>query len=115
MGNGDDEEMSPRLFVGIPVGNLFRCSDGELFPDGEFLIAIPRCGSGCTGEVVVAPDYGACGALAQLQGLARCAQFGSTGHFDRPIHPRDGSSGTHSKSGVTSLWLLLTATHFFNL
>jgi hypothetical protein len=42
VGNGDGEEMFPATFVGIPTGKFF-CrgdGDGELFPDGEFPVAI---------------------------------------------------------------------------
>ena len=30
----------PQAFVGIPAGDFFLRGDGELFPDGEFSIAI---------------------------------------------------------------------------
>jgi hypothetical protein len=37
----------PQTFVGIPAGNFFRREDGdgELKPDGEFPVAIPKFGS----------------------------------------------------------------------
>jgi hypothetical protein len=45
-GNGDGEEMLPasvRGELGIPAGKFFRRGDGdgELFPGGEFPVAIP--------------------------------------------------------------------------
>jgi hypothetical protein len=43
-GNGDGEEISSHKHVGIPAGKLsYRGDgDGELFPNGEFPVAIPR-------------------------------------------------------------------------
>jgi hypothetical protein len=37
------KKCSPQGFVGIPAGKFFRRGDedGELFPDGEFPVAIP--------------------------------------------------------------------------
>jgi hypothetical protein len=42
-GTGMGKKCSPQAFVGIPAGKFFRLGDGygELFPDGEFLVAIP--------------------------------------------------------------------------
>jgi hypothetical protein len=43
-GTGMGKKCSPQAFVGIPAGKFFRHGDGdgELFPDGEFPVAIPR-------------------------------------------------------------------------
>jgi hypothetical protein len=37
------KKCSPQAFVGISAGKFFRCGDGdgELFPGGEFPVAIP--------------------------------------------------------------------------
>jgi hypothetical protein len=42
-GTGMGKKCSPQVFVGIPAGKFFRHEDrdGELFPDGEFFVAIP--------------------------------------------------------------------------
>jgi hypothetical protein len=42
-GTGMGKKCSPQAFVGIPAGNFFRRGDGygELFPGGEFPVAIP--------------------------------------------------------------------------
>jgi hypothetical protein len=44
-GTGMEKKCSPQAFVGIPVRKFFRRGDGdgELFPDGEFPVAIPSC------------------------------------------------------------------------
>jgi hypothetical protein len=43
-GTGMGKKCSPQAFVGIPAGKFFRRGDGdgELFPGGEFPVAIPR-------------------------------------------------------------------------
>ena len=43
-GTGMGKKCSPQAFVGIPTGKFFRRGDGdgELFPGGEFPVAIPR-------------------------------------------------------------------------
>jgi hypothetical protein len=42
-GTGMRKKCSPQAFVGIPAGKFFRRRDrdGELFPGGEFPVAIP--------------------------------------------------------------------------
>jgi hypothetical protein len=40
-GMGMGKKCSSQAFMGIPVGIFFRRGDGELFPGGEFSIAIP--------------------------------------------------------------------------
>jgi hypothetical protein len=42
-GTGMRKKCSPQAFVGIPAGKFFRRGDGdgELFPGGEFPVAIP--------------------------------------------------------------------------
>jgi hypothetical protein len=42
-GTGMGKKCSPQAFVGIPAGKFFRRGDGdgELFPGGEFPVAIP--------------------------------------------------------------------------
>jgi hypothetical protein len=42
-GTGMGKKCSPQTFVGIPAGKFFRRGDGngELFPGGEFPVAIP--------------------------------------------------------------------------
>jgi hypothetical protein len=42
-GTGMGKKCSPQAFVGIPTGKFFRRGDGdgELFPGGEFPVAIP--------------------------------------------------------------------------
>ena len=44
-GTGMGKKCSPQAFVGIPAGKFFRRGDGdgELFPGGEFPVAIPTC------------------------------------------------------------------------
>jgi hypothetical protein len=43
-GTGMGKKCPPQTFVGIPAGKFFRRGDGfgELKPDGEFPVAIPR-------------------------------------------------------------------------
>jgi hypothetical protein len=43
-GTGMGKKCSPQAFVGIPAGKFFRHGDGdgELFPGGEFPVAIPN-------------------------------------------------------------------------
>jgi hypothetical protein len=43
-GTGIGKKCPPQAFVGIPAGKFFRRGDGfgELKPDGEFPVAIPR-------------------------------------------------------------------------
>jgi hypothetical protein len=43
-GTGMGKKCSPQAFVGIPAGKFFRRGDGdgELFPGGEFPVAIPN-------------------------------------------------------------------------
>jgi hypothetical protein len=43
-GTGMGKKCSPQAFVGIPAGKFFRRGDGELFPGGEFPVAIPTAG-----------------------------------------------------------------------
>jgi hypothetical protein len=38
---GMGKKCPPQAVVGIPAGKFFRRRDGELKPDGKFLIAIP--------------------------------------------------------------------------
>jgi hypothetical protein len=47
-GMGMLKKCSPQAFMGIPAGMFFHRGDrdGELFPDGEFPIAIPSRGHG---------------------------------------------------------------------
>jgi hypothetical protein len=42
------KKCSPQAFVGIPAGKFFRRGDGdgELFPGGEFPVAIPSAATG---------------------------------------------------------------------
>jgi hypothetical protein len=60
------KKCSPQAFVGIPAGKFFRRGDGdgELFPDGEFPVAIPNRGQagGSTSSAVERVD--GAGALA---------------------------------------------------
>ena len=53
-GTGMGKKCSPQAFVGIPAGKFFRRGDGfgELKPDGEFPVAIPRHAPATYGEVV---------------------------------------------------------------
>jgi hypothetical protein len=43
-GTGMGKKCHPQAFVGIPAGKFFRRGDGdgELFPGGEFPVAIPN-------------------------------------------------------------------------
>jgi hypothetical protein len=47
-GTGMGKKCSPQAFVGIPAGKFFRRGDGygELFPGGEFPVAIPSVADG---------------------------------------------------------------------
>jgi hypothetical protein len=66
-GNGDGEEMLPASVHGDPAGKFFRHGDGdgELFPGGEFPVAIPTVdvlllGYGWQAPCAHVSPYGSC-------------------------------------------------------